>query len=578
MRLRKLLLSLSCLLVLMASAQWRWVDPLRCGYPVVQNQGWTDEIGKSYTRLPERAKERVRKLVWELSRNSAGLAIRFYSNASELRVSYTVAGSLAMPHMPVTGVSGVDLYSVDCDGKWRFLFGGYPGGDTLRYHYTRLRQDPYHDRGREYCLYLPLYNTVKELRIGLPEGDSIAFVPVRPERPIVVYGTSIAQGACASRPGMAWTNRVQRSLDLPLVNLGFSGNGRLEPELIGLMGELDARLYILDCLPNLADRSGEEVERLLTAAVRRLRSVRQAPILLVEHVGYSSANIDSLGTQNVSRVNEASRRAFSLLRKEGIGDLYYLSREELGLAPDAWTDYIHPSDWGMSAQAEAVTRKVREILAMPIGKVSTERPVTQRREPGSYEWLRRHEQILALNRSNPPKAVILGNSITNYWGGEPVAHRRSGVESWERVMRPAGFHNLGYGWDRIENVLWRVYHDELSGYEAEKVVLMIGTNNMGFNTDDEIVDGLRFLLAAIRERQPKAAIKVVGILPRRNAEAWVRGINLRIRQMAESAGYRFVNPGERLLGADGKVDESLFSDGLHPNEAGYNRIVEEIAR
>ena len=127
----------------------------------------------------------------------------------------------------------------------------------------------------------------------------------------------------------------------------------------------------------------------------------------------------------------------------------------------------------------------------------------------------------------------------------------------------------------IENVLWRVYHGELDGYKAEEVVLMIGTNNIGINNDNEIVEGIRFLLSAIRQRQPEAKIKVIGILPRRNQEERVRNLNLRIRQIAETGWYTFKNPGTKLLQEDGKINESLFSDGLHPNEEGYKRIVDE---
>jgi hypothetical protein len=106
--------------------------------------------------------------------------------------------------------------------------------------------------------------------------------------------------------------------------------------------------------------------------------------------------------------------------------------------------------------------------------------------------------------------VIIGNSITHYWGG--TAERENGRQSWRKQMEPAGYLNLGYGWDRIENVLWRVYHGELSGYDAEEVVLMIGTNNLGLNTDNEIVEGLQFLLKQIRIRQPNATIRVIGLL------------------------------------------------------------------
>jgi GDSL-like Lipase/Acylhydrolase family len=96
-----------------------------------------------------------------------------------------------------------------------------------------------------------LYNSVQWMEIGIQEGTLFNPLPTRKEKPIVVYGTSIAQGGCASRPGMAWPAILGRKLDRPLINLGFSGNGRLEKEVIDLMIEIDAKLFVLDCLPNL---------------------------------------------------------------------------------------------------------------------------------------------------------------------------------------------------------------------------------------------------------------------------------------------------------------------------------------
>ena len=117
MNLRKLFLLLTCIQCLTASAQWKWMDPTQADRPVIQNQGWVNEIGKTYVRLPDRAKANVREPLWNLSRNSAGLAIYFYTNATEIKVRYTVKEPLSMPHMPATGVSGVDLYSIDAEGK-----------------------------------------------------------------------------------------------------------------------------------------------------------------------------------------------------------------------------------------------------------------------------------------------------------------------------------------------------------------------------------------------------------------------------------------------------------------------------
>lgn len=575
---KRLICLLFCsLFFLPAAAEWKWHNPMGAGFPVIQNQGFTHEIGTTYTRLPERVKGVVSEPVWKLSLNSAGLAIHFYSNAPQIKIRYAVSGNLNMPHMPSTGVSGVDLYSIDSDGKWHFCFGNYSFSDTISYTYNNIGKDSYHKQGFEYRLYLPLYNSVKWLEIGTPEDADLQFIPLPSEKPIVLYGTSIAQGACASRPAMAWSTILQRSLDCPLINLGFSGNGKLAKEVLQLINETDARLYLLDCMPNLPNQPEEEVTALVIAAVRQIREKHTTPILLLEHAGYSNMYTDSIQYKQLMKVNRASRKAYEQIQSEGIRNIYYLTREELDIPADGWVDNVHPSDLGMQRQAAAVEKKVREILHLPLGTLPTTTPVTQRREPHMYEWQARHRAILEQVRNHPPKAVIMGNSITHYWGGEPEHRKKNGRETWEKVMRPAGFLNLGCGWDRIENMLWRVYHGELDGYEADKVVLMAGTNNCGLNSDKEIVEGLRFLLSAIRLRQPKASIKVIGILPRRNQEEWVKKINLSIKEMAETEGYRFANPGTALLLPNGKIDESLYiGDGLHPNEEGYKRLAKFI--
>lgn len=556
-----------------ANAQWKWANPQNASYPIVQGQGFTGEIGKTYVRLPDRAKDKVRKPLWDLSRNSAGLTIRFYSDASTLAVRYQVAGSYAMPHMPATGVSGLDLYSIDSDGTWqRHTTGSYAFGDTARYTWNGLPAGASHKQGNEYCLYLPLYNTVKWMEIGVPEKSTVEFLPLRNEKPIVVYGTSIAQGACASRPGMAWTNIVSRNLDYPLVNLGFSGNGRLEKEVLDFVTETDACLYILDCIPNLTNRSDAELDSLIRNAVYQIRQTRTAPILLTEH----ASGCHFYGDKGAATRNEAARRTFDALVKEGVKGLHYLPCREINLPGDALVDYVHPTDLGMQVEAAAYEKKIREILKWPLGTSSTTRPVTQRREPGTYEWQKRHRELLAMNAAQPPQAVIIGNSITHYWGGQPAAPIQRGKASWEKTLARAGFRNSGFGYDRIENALWRVYHGELDGYQAKKVVVMLGTNNLYTNTEQEIVEGLRFLLAAIRERQPQASIRVIGILPRRGSEAKVSSVNKQIEVMAKEEGYGFADAGTRLLQKDGKINESLFVDGLHPNEEGYKKIAGKI--
>ena len=561
---------------LSAMAQTKWHNPTEAGYNVIQNQAYSDEIGKSYVRFPQRAEGVIPSSVWGLSRHSSGLYISFYTNSPSIEVKYTTTSkSYAMPHMPSTGVSGVDMYRINPDGVWDFCFGSYSFKEEgVSYKYTNLpTENGYNKYGFEYRVFLPLYNGVKELQIGVNDNSAFEFIPTSTEKPIVLYGTSIAQGGCASRPAMTWGTIMQRSLDYPVINLGFSGNGKMQKEVVGLISEIDARLFILDCIPNVLNY--DDIEQRVYNAVKIIREKHSAPILLIEHVGYAHSQTNDSSREKSLKGNQANRRAYEKLIREGVEGVYYLSQKELNVSPESTVDYVHLTDKGMSEQAASVERKVREILNIPIGDRPTTRPTSQRREPGTYEWRTRHYDMVREAKERQPKAIVMGNSIIHYWGG---AHKiENGKQVWAEKMAK-DFVNMGCGWDRIENLLWRVYHGALDDCKPEKIVVKIGTNNFGRDTDIDIVEGIRFLLDAIRVRQPEATIRVMGILPRRNMEPRVKHINTLIKAMAAQEGYEYADPGEKLLLENGKIDESLFTDGLHPNNAGYERIVDDFVK
>ena len=139
-----------------------------------------------------------------------------------------------------------------------------------------------------------------------------------------------------------------------------------------------------------------------------------------------------------------------------------------------------------------------------------------------------------------------------------------------------GVRNFGFGWDRIENVLWRVYHDELDGYSAKQIMIMIGTNNLELNSDAGITAGLKMLVTAIKKRQSAAGILLIGLLPRREQEQRITRLNKEIAKLSAGMHIEYVDPGQLLLKKDGKINESLFSDGLHPNAAGYWKVAQRI--
>ena len=576
MKKRYALLLLLLIGTLHTQAQIKWSNPLDQPFPVIRGRAWHNEQQGTYARLPLKAKNLVNKAVWNLSQQSAGLSIAFYSNSPEIKIKYTVTGGRSMAHMPATGVSGVDLYATDRNGRSRWCAAKYSLGDTLVYTYDGLTYEDASNKGYEYTLFLPLYNSVSFLEIGVKDNASISFIPVSEEKPLVVYGTSIAQGACASRPGMAWINIINRTMEHPVVNLGFSGSGKLEKELFELLAETDAKLYIIDCMPNMISPADTAViaERILTG-IKTLRTRNQAPVLLVEHSGYMNEYTSDRAEASYRASNRQLRKAYNTLMQQE-PDIYYLTKEEIGLSMDAMVEGVHPSDLGMQQYADSYVKKIREILKEETGTESTCIPCKQQRDP--YDWQARHEQILKLNRTDSPEAVIIGNSIVHYWAGEPLAHQQRGKHAWSRLFKGTKVHNLGFGWDKIENVLWRIYHGELDGYEAKNIFMLIGTNNLQFNTDHEIIEGIVFTAKAIRERQPSAKLHVIGILPRKGQEQRIAHINTELQQELVKSNAVYIDLTPFLTKRDGRIDESLFGDGLHPNEKGYKKIAEALLK
>lgn len=325
----------------------------------VEGRGWT-ETAAFYDRLPARAEGIVREPVWNLSRNSAGLCVRFVTEATTIHARWTLTSAkLEMPHMPATGVSGLDLY-VQHEGRWRWLAVGFPKEQASR---ASLVSGLPAGR-REFLLYLPLYNGVSSVELGLPKDAKL--VKADPygaghRRPIVFYGTSITQGGCASRPGMVHTAILQRRLNFPVINLGFSGNGKMEPEMANLFAELDPAVYVLDCLPNM---SAAEVTERVEPFVGVLRKAHpDTPILLVEDRTYTDAFLVTAKRQRNIDSRSALRAAFNRLTSSRTKRLAYLSGEELlGDDGEGTVDSSHPTDLGFVRQADAFERALVPLL------------------------------------------------------------------------------------------------------------------------------------------------------------------------------------------------------------------------
>ena len=203
-------------------------------------------------------------------------------------------------------------------------------------------------------------------------------------------------------------------------------------------------------------------------------------------------------------------------------------------------------------------------------------PLTQNRDWKSYDWVVRHNEILALNKPGAIRAdvVFIGDSITHFWSGEPKAKRVAGKDSWEKWIAPHHPINLGYGWDRTENVLWRLRHGEVAGLKPKAFVVLIGTNNLsGFNPPAETAEGVAEVCREIRRQAPQAKVLLLAILPRQAkpdaTRQRVTDTNKLLQAQAAQIADAYLDLTDKLIEADGTISKETMNDYLHPTNKGY---------
>jgi hypothetical protein len=264
---------------------------------------------------------------------------------------------LAGANMTAIGASGIDLYARDDAGKWRWVGVTRPDKKTVRQQIITGLKPGF----REYAAYLPLYNGVENLSLGVPPDAKFEPLPPRAEKPIVFYGTSITHGASASRPGMVHTAILGRRFDRPVINLGFSGNGRMDAAVGELLVKIDAAVYVIDCLPNM---NAAAVREKCIPLVKQLRAAHPAtPIVLVEDRRNTNSWILPARDQHHTDNHAALRECFAALQKEGVAGLHYIRGDDLlGHDAEGTTDGSHPSDLGFVRQADVFEPVLRAAL------------------------------------------------------------------------------------------------------------------------------------------------------------------------------------------------------------------------
>jgi len=334
-----------------------WHDVTTWG---VEGRAFGDlERKRWFDRFPASADGQVTPAVWNLSRDSAGMMVRFKTDSSYIWADYTLFRErINGVNMTPIGASGLDLYARDDAGKWRWVGVARPEKKEVRVELANTLKPGL----REYAIYLPLYNGVEKLSVGV--APSAAFEPLAPrtDKPIVFYGTSITHGASASRPGMVHTAILGRRFDRSVINLGFSGNGRMDAAVGDLLIKIDAAIYVIDCLPNMGAAA---VREKCIPLVNQLSAARPAtPIVLVEDRRYTNSWIQPKRDQDHSDNHAALREAYEKLKAAGVTGLFYIGGDDLlGADGEGATDGSHPNDLGFVRQADVMEPILRAALA-----------------------------------------------------------------------------------------------------------------------------------------------------------------------------------------------------------------------
>jgi hypothetical protein len=313
---------------------------------------------KNYVRFPQEYKKTLRPDVWDLGQHSAGISIRFRTNSPGIAVRWTVKGDNIMDHMAFTGIKGIDLYAY-VDGHWKYVNTGRVKGKTNVFTMVRSGGGIF----REYLLNLPLYDGIDSLSIGINSSAEIS-VPKEnyliARKPVVYYGSSIAQGGCASRPGMAFTNILSRAMDRSFINMGFSGSGTFDLSVGEAMCETDAALYVIDCNPNT------QTELIYDRAVELVKLLKKkrplVPVLLVEGFYYENGFVNPMDS-DTEKKRILLQRAFEELKDSGIKQLYYKKGVGMiGFDHEGTVDGVHPNDLGMLRIAESLKPVIQKII------------------------------------------------------------------------------------------------------------------------------------------------------------------------------------------------------------------------
>ena len=309
-----------------------------------------------FDRLPLLYKNKVRREVWDLSKNNSGVSISFSTNSPFIELRWEVQNNFKMNHMPNSGIKGLDLYT-KLNDIWQYVGTGIPEGKK---NSSRIIQNMKQEK-REFKIYLPLYDGIERIHIGLKIGSSLK--PIidhkKSKKPIVFYGTSITQGGCASRTGISHTNIISRKTNSDCLNFGFSGNGHLEKDIGNIISKINAKVFIIECMQNINEKL---IKERLLPLILLIRKKQKSPIVLITEPEFKNPFLKGNYSNQELKKNKQLKKEYSILKKMNVKNIFLIDQPNaLGDDNEATVDGVHFNDLGFMRYANYLIKNLKSF-------------------------------------------------------------------------------------------------------------------------------------------------------------------------------------------------------------------------